>query len=73
MPGTVERLTKELALVLPSALKPRFLTPGKLERSFSTFTGGSILATLGSFQQLWISKNDYDEHGVNVVEARCVH
>ena len=73
MPGTVERLTKELALVLPSALKPRFLTPGKLERSFSTFTGGSILATLGSFQQLWISKKEYDEHGVNLVEARCVH
>lgn len=73
LPGTIERLTKELAHVLPSALKPRFLAPGKQERVFSTFTGGSILASLGSFQQLWISKAEYDEYGAAIVAQRCIH
>jgi hypothetical protein len=49
MPGTVERLTEELALALPSALTPRFLTPKKLERSFSTFTGWPRSAPSNSF------------------------
>mmetsp|Transcript_14985 Transcript_14985/g.47679 ORF Transcript_14985/g.47679 Transcript_14985/m.47679 type:complete len:469 (-) Transcript_14985:307-1713(-) len=73
LPGTVERLTKELLQSLPSALKPRFLTPAKPERLFSVFTGGSILATLGSFQQLWISRAEYDEHGAALLAARCPH
>ncbi|GBG25981.1 Actin [Hondaea fermentalgiana] len=71
VPGTLERLTKELGVCLPSALKPRFLSPGKYERLFSTFTGGSILASLGSFQQLWISKAEYEEHGAAIVASRC--
>lgn len=71
IPGTIERLTKELALNLPSALKPRFLAPGKQERMFSTFTGGSILSSLGSFQQLWISKAEYEEHGAAIIASRC--
>lgn len=73
LPGTIERLTKELARVLPSALKPKFLVLGNNERLFSSFTGASILATLGSFQQLWISRQQYDEYGPNIVLERCIH
>lgn len=73
LPGTVERLTKEVGLLLPSALKPRVLVLPKHERTFSTFTGASILATLGSFQQLWVSKSEYDEFGAGIVSKRCVH
>jgi len=73
LPGTIERLNKELVSILPSGLKPRFMTPGKDERLFSTFTGGSILATLGSFQQLWISRQEFQEVGSSIVGKRCIH
>jgi actin-related protein len=33
--------------------------------------GGSILASLGSFQQMWMSKQEYDEHGPGLVHRKC--
>ena len=33
------------------------------ERRLHTWIGGSILASLSSFQDVWISKSEYDEHG----------
>jgi actin-related protein len=42
------------------------------ERKFSCWIGGSILASLPTFQQLWIHKSDYDEHGAkNIVFSKC--
>jgi len=40
------------------------------ERSFASWVGGSILASLGSFHQLWISKKEYEENGPGIVEKR---
>ena len=41
------------------------------ERRFAVWIGGSILASLGSFQQLWMSKSEYDEIGASGIEAKC--
>lgn len=41
------------------------------ERRYGAWIGGSILASLGSFQQLWISKQEYDESGVSIVHKKC--
>ena len=41
------------------------------ERRFSVWIGGSILASLGSFQQLWMSKAEYDEHGASAIQRKC--
>jgi actin-related protein len=32
------------------------------ERRFGSWIGGSILASLGTFHQMWISKKEYEEH-----------
>ncbi|PNH05679.1 Actin-related protein 4 [Tetrabaena socialis] len=32
---------------------------------------GSILATLGTFQQLWMSKKEYAEHGAPLINRKC--
>ena len=32
---------------------------------------GSILASLSGFQQMWISKADYDEAGASIVHLKC--
>uniref|UniRef100_A0A672KTT7 Actin-like protein 6B n=1 Tax=Sinocyclocheilus grahami TaxID=75366 RepID=A0A672KTT7_SINGR len=42
-----------------------------IERRFSSWIGGSILASLGTFQQMWISKQEYDEGGKQSVERKC--
>jgi hypothetical protein len=36
-----------------------------------TWLGGSILASLGSFQQEWISKKEYEDGGVGAVDRKC--
>ncbi|KAK1939636.1 putative actin [Babesia divergens] len=41
------------------------------EARYSTWLGGSILASLGRFQQLWISKGEYKEHGTTIAYRRC--
>jgi actin-like protein 6A len=61
--GLTERLHAELSAMVPSTFKVRFTNVMKIERQFSCFIGGSILASLGSFQQLWVSKKEYDEDG----------
>lgn len=37
------------------------------ERKYSVWIGGSILASLSTFQNLWISKQEYDESGPGIV------
>ena len=69
--GFNDRLSYELGLKLPGQ-KVKIHSPGNvIERKFSSWLGGSILASLGTFHQLWISKQEYDEHGPNIVHTRC--
>ncbi|GLE04517.1 hypothetical protein PINS_up013472 [Pythium insidiosum] len=63
LPGLTERLHSELSTLVPSAFKLRFTAVTSIERQFSCFIGGSVLASLGSFQQLWVSRHEYDEVG----------
>ena len=37
----------------------------------SFWIGGSILSSLSTFQQMWISKNEYDEAGPSIVHRKC--
>ncbi|XP_031557391.1 actin, non-muscle 6.2-like [Actinia tenebrosa] len=41
------------------------------ERKYSVWIGGSILASLSTFQQMWISKQEYDESGPSIVHRKC--
>jgi len=45
----------------PKDTKIRIAAPP--ERIYSTWIGGSILASLATFKTMWISKSDYLEHG----------
>ncbi|KAI4128999.1 MAG: hypothetical protein LQ338_002466 [Usnochroma carphineum] len=69
--GINERLKQELEALYPGP-RVRIFAPGNVvERKFSSWIGGSILASLGTFHQMWISKKEYDEHGPGIVEKRC--
>jgi actin beta/gamma 1 len=68
-PGIAERLTKEVTALAPATMKIKVVAPP--ERKYSVWIGGSILASLSTFQQMWISKAEYDESGPSIVHRKC--
>ena len=68
-PGIAERLTKEVTSLAPAAVKIKVVAPP--ERKYSAWIGGSILASLSTFQQTWISKAEYSEAGPSIVHRKC--
>ncbi|CAG0920060.1 unnamed protein product [Notodromas monacha] len=70
--GFVERLNRDLSAKTPPSMRLKVVAAsGPSERRFSSWIGGSILASLGNFQQMWISKQEYDEGGKSQVEKKC--
>jgi len=67
--GIAERLTKEIVALAPQTMKIKVVAPP--ERKYSVWIGGSILASLSTFQQMWISKEEYDESGPSIVHRKC--
>jgi actin beta/gamma 1 len=68
-PGIADRLQKEISALAPPTMKIKIIAPP--ERKYSSWIGGSILASLSTFQQMWISKQEYDESGPSIVHRKC--
>ncbi|KAA1466159.1 Actin/actin-like protein [Dentipellis sp. KUC8613] len=67
--GLGERLNTELIRNFPHV---KIHAPGNpTERRYGGWLGGSILASLGTFHQLWISREEWQEHGKAIVGQRC--
>mmetsp|Transcript_13352 Transcript_13352/g.21141 ORF Transcript_13352/g.21141 Transcript_13352/m.21141 type:complete len:91 (-) Transcript_13352:208-480(-) len=72
LPGLNERLNRDLEQTIPSAFKVKTVpTSTKTEKSYGVWIGGSILASLGTFHQMWLSQAEYQEHGVNLLRRKC--
>jgi actin-related protein 4 len=69
--GLPERIEAELRKNYPSARIRVQAAVQPIERKFGSWIGGSIVASLGTFHQMWISKKEYEEHGAGIVEKRC--
>jgi len=67
--GIADRLNKEMVALVPNTMKVKVVAPP--ERKYSVWIGGSILASLSTFQQMWISKQEYDESGPGIVHRKC--
>jgi actin-related protein len=67
--GIAERMEKEIKALAPASMKIKIVAPP--ERKYSVWIGGSILASLSTFQQMWISKQEYDESGPQIVHRKC--
>nr|UXM19656.1 actin 1 protein [Hygrophila difformis] len=68
-PGIADRMSKEITALAPSSMKIKVVAPP--ERKYSVWIGGSILASLSTFQQMWIAKAEYDESGPSIVHRKC--
>ncbi|KAH7375008.1 actin family [Plectosphaerella cucumerina] len=69
--GFNDRLNNELMTMFPGTKIKIHAAGLTTERRFGAWIGGSILASLGTFHQMWISRKEYEENGVNIVEKRC--
>merc|ERR1711971_695271 len=64
-PGIADHMQKEITALAPSTIKIKIIAPP--ERKYSVWIGGAILSSLSTFQQMWISKQEYDECGPSIV------
>ena len=68
-PGIAERMQKEIIALTSNTARARVHAPP--ERKYSVWIGGSILASLSTFQQMWITKQEYNEYGPAIVHHKC--
>ena len=68
-PGITDRIKKEMTALAPSSIKIRVIAPP--ERKFSVWIGGSLLASLSTFDNMWITKAEYNESGPEIVHRKC--
>uniref|UniRef100_A0A2K5Y7N4 Actin, cytoplasmic 1 n=1 Tax=Mandrillus leucophaeus TaxID=9568 RepID=A0A2K5Y7N4_MANLE len=68
-PGIADRMQKEITTLAPSTMKIKIIAPP--ERRYSVWMGGSILASLSTFQQMWISRQEYEESGPSILHHKC--
>ena len=68
-PGLDERLETEVSNLVSSTTKVKVIA--QKERMDSTWIGGSVLTSLSSFQNMWITQAEYKEAGGNIVNKKC--
>ena len=68
--GMGDRMQKELTALVPSSIKVRVIASP--DRKYMVWIGGGMLAQLSSFQDCWITKEEYDESGAEIVHRKCV-
>jgi centractin len=68
--GFCDRLLQEVRKhpLSPKETKIRIAAPP--DRIYTTWIGGSILASLSTFKNMWIQKSDYLEQGNRILHAR---
>ena len=67
--GIADRLQNEVSGLVPDGTKVKVIAPS--ERQHSAWSGGSVLASLSTYRQQWISKQEYDESGSSIIHRKC--
>ncbi|KAG7378731.1 Alpha-centractin [Phytophthora pseudosyringae] len=67
-PGFGDRLLAEVRKKAPKDIKIRISAPPT--RIYSTWIGGSILASLATFKNMWITKSEYEEYGASILHRK---
>jgi len=69
-----ERIRQECEAIIHAHTpnwRVKVLSPGISERAICSWLGASILGSLGSFHDMWITKAEYEEHGAAIVNKKC--
>jgi len=68
-PGIADRMNKEITAKAPTSMTVKIVAPP--ERKYSVWIGGSILASLSTFEEMWVTKEEYDDSGPSIVHRKC--
>jgi len=68
-PNIDQRILNELTALAPASVKVKVVAPA--ERKYSVWIGGSILSSLSTFQEMWVTRDEYDECGPGIVHRKC--
>ncbi|CAH1115626.1 unnamed protein product [Psylliodes chrysocephalus] len=70
--GFSDRLSRDLSSRTPGSMRLKMIAAnGTVERRFGAWVGGSILASIGTFQQMWVSMQEYQEIGKTQIDRKC--
>ncbi|XP_061457909.1 uncharacterized protein LOC133372838 [Rhineura floridana] len=67
--GLRERLLKELQMLVPTGTPTKVEAPE--ERMHSVWIGASVLTSLASFRDMWVTQQEYKEVGPTVLQKKC--
>ena len=67
--GLDDRLLRELEQLASKGTPIKITAPP--DRWFSTWIGASIVTSLSSFKQMWVTSADFKEFGTSVIQRRC--
>ena len=68
-----KRLEYELNIMNPQKINAnlvKIIAPK--ERKYSVWMGGSILCSLESFENTWITRDEYNEYGNKIIHKKCM-
>eukprot|EP01083_Nonionella_stella_P160260 523703_1 len=68
-PGLQERIKKDIEALAPNGMAIKIIAPR--DRKYFAWIGGSRLSSLSTFEDRWISKQEYDESGPSIVHRKC--
>ena len=68
--GLPDRLEKEIDRLCPQSNMVKIIA--SQDRYYSVWTGGSTLSSLSTFESQWITKEEYEENGAEIVHRKCV-
>ena len=69
--GLQKRLQLNIQSITPPTHRTKIIAQGMKERQISSWMGGSILGSLSSFHEMWVSKAEYEDYGPSIVQKKC--
>ena len=70
-PGLPERLTKDLQKLCNPNMASKVKVIAVPERKYCVWIGGSILSSISTFESSWITNEEYNDSGSNIVHRKC--
>lgn len=67
-PNIAERICNNIMKIGGNSINFKVICPA--ERKYSPWIGGSILSCLNPFENMWVTKKEYEEHGGNIMNTK---
>lgn len=70
--GMCERIRKEMKSLVPLAMQDNIKVIALPERKYAVWNGGSILSSIPTFDNMWVTKEEFKECGPSIIHTKSV-